>query len=213
MPDLVIKAADYLDLKHADTISELIAKSAKERGTGIAARSPEYISSKILENKAIIALTKQGELAGFCYIESWSHGKYIANSGLIVNPKFRKQGIAHKIKKKAFEHSRKLYPQAKIFGITTSLAVMKINSDLGYQPVTFSQLTTDKEFWQGCKSCVNYSILESKDYSNCLCTGMLFNPREQKKKKWSFMKKSRIYERLVNIKKAVFTKQNKSKAL
>ncbi len=157
-----------------------MAESAKARGTGIAKRSPEYIQAKMDEGKAVIAVTPDGTWVGFCYIEAWEHGKYVANSGLIVSPPFRKSGVAREIKRKVFELSRKKYPDAKIFGLTTGLAVMKINSDLGYEPVTYSELTTDEEFWKGCRSCVNYDILMSKERKNCLCTGMLFDPADKK---------------------------------
>lgn len=128
------------------------------------------------EGKAVIAHTTDGIWVGFCYIEAWQHEKYVANSGLIVSPDFRKTGVATEIKKRIFDLSREKYPQAKIFGLTTGLAVMKINSDLGYEPVTYSELTTDEEFWKGCRSCVNYDILMSKERKNCLCTAMLFDP-------------------------------------
>jgi len=127
---------------------------------------------------AIIALHGE-ELAGFCYIEAWDHARYVANSGLIVNPKFRKNGLAKKIKAKAFNHARNTYPTAKVFGITTSLAVMKINSDLGYRPVTFSELTQDDAFWKGCQSCPNYDILQRNERKLCLCTGMLAPSKEE----------------------------------
>ncbi len=156
-----------------------MAESAKARGTGIAKRSPEYIQSKMDEGKAVIALTPDGTWVGFCYIEAWEHGKYVANSGLIVAPAFRKSGVAKEIKRNIFTLSRKRYPEAKIFGLTTGLAVMKINSDLGYEPVTYSELTTDEEFWKGCRSCVNYEILMSKDRTNCMCTAMLYDPAEK----------------------------------
>jgi hypothetical protein len=153
-------------------------QSAKARGTGIAKRSPEYIISKMQEGKAVIAVLKDGTWVGFCYIEAWQHEKYVANSGLIVAPAFRKTGVATEIKRKIFTLSRQKYPDAKIFGLTTGLAVMKINSDLGYEPVTYSELTTDEEFWKGCQSCVNYDILKSKERKNCMCTAMLFDPVE-----------------------------------
>jgi len=160
-----------------------MAESAKARGTGIAKRSPDYVKMKMEEGKAVIALTKDGTWVGFCYIEAWEHEKYVANSGLIVSPPFRKSGVATEIKRKVFELSRKKYPDAKIFGLTTGLAVMKINSDLGYEPVTYSELTTDEEFWKGCRSCVNFEILMSKGRKNCMCTAMLFDPVEDAKKK------------------------------
>ncbi|MBX7125483.1 MAG: GNAT family N-acetyltransferase [Cyclobacteriaceae bacterium] len=157
-------------------------ESAKARGTGIAKRSPDYIQMKIQEDKAVIAVTNDGTWVGFCYIEAWEHGKYVANSGLIVSPAFRKSGVAKQIKQKIFELSRQKYPDAKIFGLTTGLAVMKINSELGYEPVTYSELTNDEEFWKGCQSCVNYEILMSKGRKNCMCTAMLYDPAEAAKK-------------------------------
>lgn len=157
-------------------------ESAKARGTGIAKRSPDYIRQKMQEGKAVIAVTTAGSWVGFCYIEAWEHDKYVANSGLIVAPEFRKSGVAKEIKHKIFNLSREKYPNAKIFGLTTGLAVMKINSDLGYEPVTYSELTTDEEFWKGCRSCVNYEILKSKDRKNCMCTAMLFDPVEAEAK-------------------------------
>lgn len=155
--------------------------SAKARGTGIAKRSPEYVQLKMDEGKAVIALTASGDWVGFCYIEAWGHEKFVANSGLIVNPAFRGHGVAKAIKEKIFELSRKKYPDAKIFGLTTGLAVMKINSDLGYEPVTYSELTDDEEFWKGCQSCVNFDVLTSKKRTNCLCTAMLYDPVEKEK--------------------------------
>lgn len=166
------------DSHYAETITTEMEESAKARGTGIAKRSPDYIRQKMNEGKAVIALTNDGTWVGFCYIEAWQHEKYVANSGLIVAPAFRKSGVATDIKKKVFELSRQKYPHAKIFGLTTGLAVMKINSDLGYEPVTYSELTTDEEFWKGCRSCVNYDILMAKERKNCLCTAMLFDPEE-----------------------------------
>lgn len=156
----------------AQAICDLMAESAKARGTGIATRKPEYVAEKIRSGKAILALVND-ELAGFSYIETWSHGRYVANSGLIVNPKFRRHGLARRIKGAIFKLSRELYPDAQIFGITTSLPVMKINSDLGYKPVTFSELTQDDAFWAGCNSCPNVDILTRNDRMMCLCTAML----------------------------------------
>jgi GNAT superfamily N-acetyltransferase len=163
---------------YAETITNEMASSAKARGTGIAKRSPEYVSQKIQEGKAVIAVTATGEWVGFCYIEAWQHGQFVANSGLIVAPAYRKTGIAKKIKHTIFQLSRDKYPNSKLFGLTTGLAVMKINSELGYEPVTYSELTDDEEFWAGCKSCVNYDILMSKDRKNCMCTAMLYEPKQ-----------------------------------
>jgi hypothetical protein len=177
--NIIVRDATPDDKKYAATITDEMAESAKARGTGIARRSPEYIQTKMEEGKAVIAVTQEGEWVGFCYIEAWEDEKYVANSGLIVAPSFRKSGVATQIKRTVFALSRKKYPDAKIFGLTTGLAVMKINSDLGYEPVTYSELTNDDKFWSGCKSCVNYEILVSKQRKNCMCTAMLYDPVEK----------------------------------
>lgn len=204
-----VRIANEQDANHAHKICDEMESSAKARGTGIAKRSPEYITQKMFENKAVIAFSPEGQWAGFCYIETWSHGKYVANSGLIVAPEFRKSGLAREIKKKIFELSRTQYPEAKIFGLTTGLAVMKINSELGYEPVTYSELTDDEDFWKGCRSCVNHEILMSKERKNCLCTAMLYEaPKKEEIKSsektfWDFAKESKLYERWMRIKQNV----------
>ncbi len=176
--EIRIEVANTSHIVYAEAVCQLIADSAKDRGTGIAKRKPEYIQSKIEEGKAVIAFA-DGALAGFCYIETWSHNRYVANSGLIVNPNFRRLGLARRIKERVFQLSRERFPQARIFGITTSLAVMRINSKLGYEPVTFSELTQDDAFWNGCKSCPNYDILERNNRQMCLCTAMLAPSQEE----------------------------------
>ncbi|MES2387357.1 MAG: GNAT family N-acetyltransferase [Bacteroidota bacterium] len=175
-----IQLADERHFSYAQQICDEMESSAKMRGTGIARRTPEFIETKMKEGKAVIALAEGGEWAGFCYIESWSHGKFVANSGLIVSPLFRNSGLATRIKHEIFQLSRRKYPDAKIFGLTTGLGVMKINSQLGYRPVTYSELTNDENFWQGCRSCVNFPILTEKERKNCLCTAMLYDPAEHK---------------------------------
>ncbi|PWJ39325.1 GNAT family N-acetyltransferase [Sediminitomix flava] len=181
--DFVLAVANESHMSYADTICATIEESAKARGTGIAKRTVEYINLKISEGKAVIALHQDGRFAGFCYIESWGHNKFVANSGLIVSPEFRGAGLAKMIKQKAFELSREKYPNAKLFGLTTSLPVMKINSELGYSPVTFSELTDDEQFWKGCQSCINYDILTRTERKHCLCTGMLYDPDKVEAKK------------------------------
>lgn len=183
MVEFNVKVTAANDVHYVENICKEIESSAKARGTGIAKRSPDYIKQKMLEGNAVIALTKDGQWAGFCYIETWGHEEYVVNSGLIVAPSFRKSGLAKKIKQKIFELSRVKYPRSKIFGLTTGLAVMKINSELGYEPVTYSELTDDDNFWKGCQSCVNYNILISKERKNCLCTAMLYDPLEKIKEK------------------------------
>jgi hypothetical protein len=175
-----VVVADDSHIVFAQIICDEMESSAKVRGTGIAKRKPEYIVRKMQEGKAVIALTESNEWAGFCYIETWQNEEYVANSGLIVSPNFRKSGLARMIKTKVFELSKIKYPQSKIFGLTTGLAVMKINSELGYTPVTYSELTNDEQFWKGCQSCVNHEILKSKEFKNCLCTAMLYQPKSEK---------------------------------
>ena len=174
---IIVRVAHSGDVHYSISITDEMASSAKARGTGIAKRSPEYVAKKIEEGKSVIAHTQDGTWVGFCYIEAWQHGQFVANSGLIVSPVFRKSGIAKKIKQTIFQLSREKYPNAKLFGLTTGLAVMKINSELGYEPVTYSELTDDEEFWAGCKSCVNYEILMSKDRKKCMCTAMVYEPK------------------------------------
>lgn len=205
--NIIIRVANSGDVKYAETITDEMEKSAAARGTGIARRSPAYVAQKMDEGKAVIAHLKDGTWVGFCYIETWSHGEYVANSGLIVAPEFRKSGVAKGIKKRIFDLSREKYPDAKIFGLTTGLAVMKINSELGYEPVTYSELTQDEAFWAGCKSCVNYEILMSKGRKNCMCTAMLYDPKDHyqpEETKEHFEKNSKLYERLLRWKQRLF---------
>jgi hypothetical protein len=195
--DFKIHIANIVHFEYAGEICRLMEESAKVRGTGIAKRKPEYIQNKMLEGKAVIAFHKD-KLAGFCYIESWGDKKFVANSGLIVAPEYRKSGLARMIKRNAFKLSLKKFPDAKIFGITTSLAVMKINSELGYKPVTFSELTDDDAFWKGCESCVNYDILERNNRRMCLCTAMLYDPAKTKKK-FDFVEKFNVLQRFIRL--------------
>jgi GNAT superfamily N-acetyltransferase len=183
MEELVVDVlvADERHHAYADEIVHTIYQAALQRGTGIAKRTPEYIITKMDEGKAIIALTADGRFAGFCYIESWQDKQYVANSGLIVAPEFRKQHLARRIKRAAFDLSRKLFPDARVFGITTSAAVMKLNSELGYRPVHFSELPDDEVFWKGCSSCPNYDILERTNRTMCLCTAMLYDSSTEPK--------------------------------
>lgn len=211
---IIVRVANRADVHYSTTITDEMEASAKARGTGIAKRSPQYVAQKMEEGKAVIAHTPDGTWVGFCYIEAWGHEQFVANSGLIVTPAFRKSGVAKQIKKRVFELSREKYPTAKIFGLTTGLAVMKINSDLGYEPVTYSELTDDEQFWAGCKTCVNYEILMSKDRKNCFCTAMLYDPAdhyEPEETAADFEENSRLYERFMNVKKSRLLKLLKKK--
>ena len=167
--------------KYVDEILDTISAATKVRGTGIAKRTHEYVAQKMKEGKAIIALAGE-EFAGFCYIESWGNKQYVANSGLIVREKFRGHGLARRIKKRAFRLSREKWPDAKLFGLTSGGAVMKINTELGYVPVPFSELTDDEAFWKGCQGCVNHDVLLRTDRRYCICTAMLYDPAVHEKK-------------------------------
>jgi hypothetical protein len=206
MNSYTVQVASQSHFDLAESICHEMAESAKARGTGIAKRTPDYLQEKMSEGKAIIATDDvTGEFVGFCYIETWQHGKFVANSGLIVKPSYRQFGVAKAVKEKAFELSRSRYPDAKIIGITTSLAVMKINSDLGYEPTTFSELPVDDNFWKGCQSCVNYDILTRTERKICLCTGMIFDPNHtevkvEKDEKWIFLKNIADFMQLKKMK-------------
>jgi len=185
-----IRIAVAADVKYVYPILEEMERSARARGTGIARRTPQSLCKKIYEGKAVIAIATKGEKggasgeewAGFSYIEAWTGGEFVSNSGLIVNPAYRKAGVATAIKKEIFALSRRRYPGARIFSITTGAAVMKLNDKLGFEPVTYSEITRDEAFWDQCRHCVNYSILESNERKVCRCTAMLFTPEKLRSK-------------------------------
>jgi hypothetical protein len=195
-----IEVASEKHCVYSEAICLEMEESARVRGTGIAKRSTEYIKSVMCQGKAVIALDEEKNFAGFSYIESWEHDNYVANSGLIVVPKYRQSGLARQIKRIIFELSRKKYPDAKIFSMTTSDAVLKINSEIGFRPVTLAELTDDIEFWNGCQACENYDVLQrmlSKNRKLCLCTGMLYDPN--KNKKFSFINKFNVLKRFMKM--------------
>lgn len=175
--DFTIEVANANHIFWIKEICDVTLSSAIARGTGISGRSHKSIEEKMKKGEAIIAFAEDGTWAGFSFVSSWENGKYVSNSGLIVAPQFRHTGLARKIKRKIFWLSRQKYPDAIIFSLTTGLAVMKMNHELGFEPVTYSELTTDEVFWEDCKSCVNCPVLMSKERKNCLCTAMRFDPK------------------------------------
>jgi GNAT superfamily N-acetyltransferase len=177
--DIDVMVADESHEKYVDTILETIEAAAKVRGTGIAKRSHEYVAQKMREGKAIIALAGD-EMAGFSYIESWGNKQFVATSGLIVADKFRNHGLAKRIKHAAFQLARLRWPKAKLFSLTSGSAVMKMNTELGYFPVTFADLTDDEAFWRGCNGCVNHDVLTRTQRKYCICTAMLFDPADER---------------------------------
>lgn len=202
-----IVIANKSHIIYSEIICKTIEEAAQVRGTGIAKRKPEYIATKMENGNAVIALDGD-KFAGFCYIEQWSHGKFVANSGLIVHPDYRNLGLAKQIKQVIFKHSREKFPDAKIFSITTGLAVMKMNSELGYKPVTFSELTTDQTFWNGCQTCKNYDVLQRTEQKMCLCTGMLYDPNSEDKSPPKQIRE-KSFKRLKSIKQTLFLKNKK----
>ena len=173
--EIEIMVADERHIDYVEVILDTIEKAAKVRGTGIAKRDPEYVKDKIREGKAVIALCGD-EFAGFSYIETWGNKHYVTTSGLIVHPDYQGLGVAKRIKDYTFTLARLRWPHAKIFSLTSGDAVMKMNTALGFVPVSFNQLTDDDAFWHGCKGCINHDILEAKNRKFCVCTGMLWNP-------------------------------------
>ena len=160
---------------YVDTILETIAEAAKVRGTGIAKRTHEYLATKMMEAKAVIAPPPDDPLP----VSTWGNKTYVTTSGLIVHPDFRGLGLAKRIKDLTFTLARTRWPHAKIFSLTSGAAVMKMNTDLGYKPVTFAELTDDEAFWRGCEGCINVDVLHRTGRKYCICTGMLFDPTEQ----------------------------------
>lgn len=175
--DITVMVADPSHEKYVDTILDTIEKAAKVRGTGIAKRTHEYVATKMKEAKAVIALYGD-EFVGFSYIETWGNKQYVTTSGLIVDPKFRGLGVAKRIKDLTFTLARKRWPHAKIFSLTSGAAVMAMNTQLGYHPVTFADLTDDEAFWRGCEGCINVDVLKRTGRKYCICTGMLYDPEE-----------------------------------
>ena len=175
--ELKVMVADQSHEKYIDTILTTIEEAAKVRGTGIAKRSPEYVATKMREAKAVIAL-EGDRFAGFSYIETWGNKHYVTTSGLIVHPDFRGRGLAKRIKDLTFTLARTRWPHAKIFSLTSGAAVMKMNTSLGYKPVTFADLTDDESFWRGCEGCINVDVLKRTGKKYCICTAMLFDPEE-----------------------------------
>ena len=205
--EFVVEVASERHLGYVDEILKTIEDATKVRGTGIAKRKPEYVAAKMREGKAIIAMHGD-DFAGFCYIECWDHERFVANSGLIVKEEYRGHGLAKRIKRKAFELSRTRFPKAKIFGLTTGLAVMRINTELGYVPVTFSELTSDPVFWKGCESCVNFDVLLRNNYTRCLCTGMLFDPEHPRRDRVTVTRRKDLLMGLWSKIQGVFHRDN-----
>ncbi len=177
MNEIEVKVASKEDEKYVDYILKTIEDAAKVRGTGIAKRTHEYLATKMREAKAVIALSGE-TFAGFSYIETWGNKQYVTTSGLIVHPDFRGLGLSKRIKDMTFTLARTRWPHAKIFSLTSGAAVMRMNTQLGYKPVTFADLTDDEAFWRGCEGCINVDVLHRTGRKYCICTAMMYDPTE-----------------------------------
>lgn len=159
-------------------ICEVTLSLVISHGRDISEHSPELLETKMKKGEAVIAFASDGRWAGFSFISSCENGSYISNSALVIAPEFRHTGLVKKIKRKIFELSREMYPDACIFSLTSDLTVMKMNHKLGFKRVNFSELPSNSLFWESCKSCINCPVLMSQERKNCLCTAMLYNPKQ-----------------------------------
>ena len=173
---ITVTTANDSHKRYIPDILSAIYAASQAKGNSIVMRDPDYLAMKMDEGKAVIALD-DNRFVGFCYIECWEGEQYVANSGLIVVPEYRGQGIATRIKKQILDVSRTLFPHAKIFGITKSKAVIKINKALGFKEVEYSQLTSDEKFWKGCETCPYYNILLERKHS-CECQALMYTPED-----------------------------------
>lgn len=168
------------DESHKSYIPDILAaiyEASKVKGNSIVMRDPEYLAQKMREGKAVIALC-DGVFVGFCYLECWQDEQFVANSGLIVKPEYRGLGVATGIKKQIFEICRTMFPEAGIFSITKSQAVIRMNTALGFERVSYDQLTTDPKFWKGCDTCPDYPVLQASQGKSCHCIGLLYRPHK-----------------------------------
>lgn len=172
--NIIVRTAVAGDVHHVDTIIEHINQAAANPESGICKRSATLLTNKIIAGDAVIAVTPDDRWAGFSYIAAWDEDRFVSSCALTVADEFRQSGLARSIKSAILELARTKYEHAVVFGLTTSLAVMKINAQLGYKPVTYSEITNNEAFWESCKTCQHYDILERKQRKNCLCTAMVF---------------------------------------
>jgi len=168
-----VRRAQEQDIVHAAIIAFYIEQAGEDIATGICKREISFIITKIQSGDAIMAFTSDGAWAGFCYLQQWNDG-YVSSCGLVVHPLHRRNNIARYIKQEVMELAKEKYPGADYFSLTTAKAVMKLNTDLGYETVTYSEVSRDEAFWSACKTCVNHNILLRNNQQKCLCTAMRF---------------------------------------
>ncbi len=155
---ITVRIATKKDYCYAEIISKELNTSAANRGVQIKNRTPKYILDKMETGLAIVAINSETEeWIGFSTLEVWEHEQFVANTGLIIAPKYRGHGFSMLIKSKLFELSRQKYPKAKIFSLTGNPNIIQINQTLGFTTVPFSTILNDNLFLTGCNSWVNYS--------------------------------------------------------
>lgn len=176
----IVRIATSEDYKYIGVIIEEMTLSAAKRGVHIIPRTPEYIMEKMNAGLAVIAINPENdEWVGFCCIEVWAHGKYVANSGLIVSPQYRGIGISRDIKITLFKQCRSKFPAARLFSLSTSPAVQHVNEELGYKVIPHADMLKDKFFLQGCTSWVNYVGLMNDKELSTRYVAMVFDPFRQ----------------------------------
>lgn len=171
---IIVRLAHAQDHGFVQNIITEIEKASKIKGTGICKRDPALIIQKITEGNAVIAVTRSGTWVGFCYIQAHDDGRFVSSCALVVSPCFRKLRVATRIKKHVLALAKNKYPAAKIFGLTTSPAVMQINKELQYEEVSYDAITQSDSFWQSCRSCENYHTLLTNEGKKCLCKAMMY---------------------------------------
>lgn len=165
---------------HIIYIKDILAaiyEASQVPGNSIVMRDPDYLALKMREGKAVIALCDDGSFAGFCYLECWQDEQFLANSGMIVKPEYRGQGLATRIKQEIVRVCHEMFPDAAIFGITKSEAIKKISLRLGFEEVPYTEITTDPKFWKGCDTCRHYDELLANGGRSCHCTALILKPQ------------------------------------
>jgi len=172
LTSLEIRSSIAGDRIYAEAAARLIAQAARDHD--IATRDPEFLQDKIITSKAVVALQHRA-MVGFGYYCDWQGGRFVSHSGLVVHRRMRGSGLGHLIKQELFAASRRQFPRAIIMSLTSSPAVQAMNRSLGFRTVPLDQLTTDPEFWEGCRACRNFAAIQSCA-GRCCCEGMIQRP-------------------------------------
>lgn len=171
-----MRFATVYDQQYADNIAHEISISALLRNVAIEPRTGDYIFQKMIDGLAVIAIDNETEeWIGFCALDVWNHQRYVANTGLIVKPKYRGKNVSNLLKNKLFELARIKFPSAKIFSLTNKELIKKINIDLGFQEVEAREILYDPYFNTGMNSWVDFiELLKHSEESGH--KAMVFDP-------------------------------------